>query len=382
MYTIDDIDVYVITHNRCEFLKQTLESLMNQSVPLNRITVLDNESVDDTEQVVAQYTKDNVLYYKTFSRHGNFLKAQELTAANNTKYVMTFHDDDLLHPEFFEKMLLILNSLDYAPSVLLSAFCWFPVSNCSANPPMESQKILPKEYLFPMPLRNDFIVIRNPREMVQLLLYVENPPCMRINPCICSALYRKDLFLKRAPQNDKYGKIDDIVTMIQLSGQGNVPILADKSAVFHRNHRKRDAVSKKTGNTLEQSLAWIEEFCLNIDRTDTDSYQKLIGMIQSVYPIISSAECFREYPAERFIKKLMELGLIPSDINVNFSKMKQAANIFSLNDYINKYEKNETKLSLLKWIFSIGNEWKKGKKRKVLRLFGIRICLGVKKRKS
>ena len=54
MYTIDDIAVFIATHNRSEYLKQTMDSFIVQSVQPNKITVLDNESVDDTEQVVAQ----------------------------------------------------------------------------------------------------------------------------------------------------------------------------------------------------------------------------------------------------------------------------------------------------------------------------------------
>lgn len=332
MYTIDDIDVYIITHNRCDFLKQTLESVINQTVPLNRITVLDNESVDDTEQVVASYKKQKVFYYKTYERHGNFLKAQELTAANDTKYVMTFHDDDLLHPQFFEKMLLILNSLDFEPSALMSAFNWFPTSNLSVCPPAETQKILPESYLYPDVLKNNFLVFRSPQEMAKLILYVENPPYEQINPCICSVIYRKDCFLKRVPERDKFGAIDDVSIMINLADQGNVVLLADNNAVFHRNHSNRDAM--KSGNTFDQSLAWVKVFTDLIDRADKKSYQKLVNMIVSIYPMLSSAECLKEYPTPLFIKKLIELGLIPEGIKIK-EKMKRA-NILTFEQYLEK----------------------------------------------
>jgi len=34
-------------------------------------------TIDDTEQVVAQYKKYNFVYEKTFGKYGNFYKAQE-----------------------------------------------------------------------------------------------------------------------------------------------------------------------------------------------------------------------------------------------------------------------------------------------------------------
>ncbi|MBO4521350.1 MAG: glycosyltransferase family 2 protein [Alphaproteobacteria bacterium] len=351
MYTIDDIDVYVITHNRCEFLKQTLDSVIHQTVRLNKITVLDNESVDDTEQVVAQYKKYNVAYYKTFERHGNFLKAQELTAANNTKYVMTFHDDDLLHPQFFEKMLAALNSLDYEPAGLMSAFSWFPTGNLFVSPPAESQKILPKAYLYPECLENKYIVIRNPQDLVQLILYVENPPYDQINPCICSVVYRKDCFLKRVPERSKYGIIDDVSIIMDLTRQGSVILLADNKAVFHRNHQNRDALNN--GNSVEQSTEWVKLLSGFIEPTDMKSYQKLVNMIVSIYPSISSAECLKEYPTAVFVKKLIELGVIPQGVKVKDKKKK--INFFTLEQYFASDQKNilqeNKKTSFIKRIF-------------------------------
>lgn len=126
MYTIDDIDVYVITHNRERFIGQTLDSLINQTVKVAHLTVLDNESTDNTDKIVKKYQKYGVKYLKTYGHYGNFFKAQELTVKNDTKFVMTFHDDDLLHPQFFEKVLLAINNYKNKISFIASSFTWFP----------------------------------------------------------------------------------------------------------------------------------------------------------------------------------------------------------------------------------------------------------------
>ena len=160
MYKIDDIDIYIMTHNRAELISQTLDSLMNQSVVINNVTVLDNESVDNTENVVKVYQKKykQINYIKTSGKYGNFLQAQELTVQNNSKYIMTLHDDDLLHPEFFEKVLMSLNSYNFRPAFVISAFTRFPTANiqnnniadCMENPLINNAL---------QPLTNDFIYI-------------------------------------------------------------------------------------------------------------------------------------------------------------------------------------------------------------------------------
>lgn len=391
MYTIDDIDVFIMTHNRSELITQTLNSCIIQSVRLNNITVLDNESEDDTEEVVSKYQKHNVHYVKTFGKYGNFLKAQELVAKSNAKYVMTFHDDDLLHPEFFEKILLILNSTTEPPALLMSSFSWFPVSGIYCNIPIEREKELPSAYLSPSPLSNNAIMIHNSKEMVNLILAVENPPYPQINPCICSAIYRKDLFLKRVPMNDVYGKIDDIPLMIDLASKGNVIILADNNAVFHRTHRNRDAYNDETGNTLEQSLNWIKAFTQNIDTADKDSYKKLLSMVSYLYPIISAKKTLKEYPTNKVIEIMISKKIAPEYIKKIYRpniRNKPVAEFLTIKEAIDVYsphsssKQKDKKISFIEKIFSLRNEIRKnGKQRKVLYLLGLKIRL-YKKGKS
>ena len=391
MYTIDDIAVFVMTHNRSEYLPQTLDSIIVQSVQPNKITVLENESIDDTEEVVKRYRKHNVFYEKTFTRHGNFLKAQEIVKSSDAKYVMMFHDDDLLHPQFFEKMLLILNSLEEAPALLMSTFQWFPSIDMQVNIPIQRSFELPVAYTYAKPLNNNYIVINNPAEMVHLILAAENPPLPMVNPCICSALYRKDLFLKRTVMNQVYGKIDDIPLMIDFSSKGKVVILADDDAVFHRAHRLRDANMIKTGNTLEQSLNWIKAFTQYMDDSNRDDYQKLIHMISYLYPMLSHPDILKEYPPHRFIEKLVSEKIAPEYIKElplpTFQAEEKPIRLYDVDTAVKIFtppgKKPPKRLTFLERLFSIRSEWTpKGEKKKVLRLFFIKIGLGLKKKKT
>ena len=116
MYTIDDIDVFIKTHNRSLFLIETIECLLHQTVSPKTITVLDNDSEDNTQEIVERYKKQGVKYIKTKGKIGNFLKAKELASK---KFVVLCHDDNLIHPQYFERILFGLNSINNLSKSLL-----------------------------------------------------------------------------------------------------------------------------------------------------------------------------------------------------------------------------------------------------------------------
>lgn len=53
-YTIDDIEIFILTHNRANFLQESIKSILNQTAGVKRICILDNESVDNTKDIVAK----------------------------------------------------------------------------------------------------------------------------------------------------------------------------------------------------------------------------------------------------------------------------------------------------------------------------------------
>ena len=305
--TIDDIDIFILTHNRADYLEETIRSVIRQTEPVKVFYVLDNESTDHTEEVAARYASCGCRYVKTSGRYGNFFKAQELAAG---KYVLTFHDDDLLHPEFFEKMLIGLNALPGA-AYGVSTFTWFPVDVMAAQLPRLYENQLPWEYLYPRHMTDDFLVLKDSFEVTKAILFAESYyPC---NPCICSVLYRADIFRKRVPLNDVYGKLDDTPLLIRMAKEGPAFIYLDHRAVFHRTHKRRDAYNPATANTLEQSYNWARAYADELRGRDCpDLYRKLVNMICNIYPIVTRKEVVEEYPAKKLIRLLVERGDAPS----------------------------------------------------------------------
>ena len=308
-YTIDDIDIFILTHNRADYLEETIRSILRQTEPVRVFYVLDNDSTDHTEEVAGRYVAQGCRYVRTSGRYGNFFKAQELSSG---KYVLTFHDDDLLHPEFFEKMLFGLNALPNA-AYGVSTFTWFPVDVMASDLPRLYENQLPWEYLYPKHMNDEFLVLENSFEVARAILFAESYyPC---NPCICSVLYRIDIFKNRVPLNDIYGKLDDTPLLIRMAREGKAFIYLDHRAVFHRTHKRRDAYNPDTANTFEQSYNWAKAYVDELRGHDCpELYQKLVNMICNIYPVVTRKDVVEQYPAKRLIRMLAERGDAPSYI--------------------------------------------------------------------
>lgn len=104
-----DIQIFIFTYDRPEWLRLSLESVLAQTVKGLSITVLDNGTNPATERVAANYSQSGVNYYST--RHlghlGNTLQAQTIAEG---KYVLLFHDDDQLHPEYIHNVATVINT--------------------------------------------------------------------------------------------------------------------------------------------------------------------------------------------------------------------------------------------------------------------------------
>lgn len=108
-----DLQIFVITVDRPALLRGSLRSLSGQTVKGMPIAVLDNGTNPETRRVCEEFASQNVLYHNSRTlnrpnqRLGNFLLAQLLA---DKKFVMLFHDDDQLHPDYIRCALKAINA--------------------------------------------------------------------------------------------------------------------------------------------------------------------------------------------------------------------------------------------------------------------------------
>lgn len=95
------LKIVLITYNRSYFLNRTLKQLFSDESPVKKcdITVLDNNSTDNTAEIVSGYQKKfpNLIYQKNpfnIGGNANIVRAFEIGASSEKEYVWVLCDDD------------------------------------------------------------------------------------------------------------------------------------------------------------------------------------------------------------------------------------------------------------------------------------------------
>lgn len=100
------VSVIVPTYNRADLLRETIDSILNQTFKDFELIIVDNYSTDDTEKVIKSYKDKRIRYFKN---HNNGIVAVNRNFAikkSKGEYIALCDDDDLWLPQKLEKQLL------------------------------------------------------------------------------------------------------------------------------------------------------------------------------------------------------------------------------------------------------------------------------------
>ena len=268
--TFDDIQIIVMTHNRAYLLGESIESILNQTSGVKEIIVLDNESSDNTEDIVSHYSSRGVKYLKTYGFLGNFNKAKEIS---NNKYVMLFHDDDILHPEYLEKVLQILNKEKNIAAVY---------SRYTEFNGLES----PKNF---SSLKNNirngggYYLFHNQKSFAKFMFFIHII-------AYATAVYKTNLFKEIDIEYQKFSKFNDWPFMCKFAKFGKVALLADKSAFYVRRHNGQDTCTNTNIPSFEQILNW-DKFFFDV------LFEKKDCLLNKLYSRIATVSYIAKYKA-------------------------------------------------------------------------------------
>lgn len=216
MVTASDLEIFVLTYNRATLLKSTINTIVGQSESGVRICILDNGSTDETPDIVLPFLAEGVEYFR--NEINDHLGAwDQIKKISSRSWIMVFHDDDLLHPEYVKSVLNVINRYPGISLVgcAMSEFRVFDTENWTVLPPEchhFCSSFSDLAYLlfkgFPMPF--------------------------------CSAVYRADIFRELQLNVEIYSKIFDRPFMMDASKAGGAVILKGKY-VRARIHIEQDS---------------------------------------------------------------------------------------------------------------------------------------------
>ena len=123
------ITTLIPTHRRPHLLKKALQSVLSQTFSDFQILVLDNNSQDETEEIVRKMGKQDprIHYCPNYSLLPTAANFQRGLDSVETPYFSILSDDDLLLPTFYQTAL---HRLDQSPS---SFFFMGSVIDCEEN---------------------------------------------------------------------------------------------------------------------------------------------------------------------------------------------------------------------------------------------------------
>jgi glycosyltransferase involved in cell wall biosynthesis len=229
MITANDIQVFIFTRNRREFLIRSIQSLLDQKTAISEIIVLDNSDNSETENLFADSSDHRIKYIRTMGKFGNYEKSLELA---KKKYVMLFHDDDVLHPEYISHVIKHLNE---SKNVALIA---------SWSTPFKSDD----EIEFTVPIDTHYF-FRNQNLFARHMYLGEGI-------AFSNAIYRTSNFLKTKSNYASFGKYNDWPFLVNSIRNGRAILLAEPSLLYSRVHPDQDSVTRSNPLDLHQIVNW------------------------------------------------------------------------------------------------------------------------------
>lgn len=99
------VSVIIPTHNRCNYLKEALESVIAQSYSNLEIIVIDNNSLYETQKIIKKFKDTRIKYKRLKENMGAAFARNEGLKMSNGDYIAFLDDDDLWFPQKTEIQL-------------------------------------------------------------------------------------------------------------------------------------------------------------------------------------------------------------------------------------------------------------------------------------
>jgi glycosyltransferase involved in cell wall biosynthesis len=111
MNSIPEVSVIIPNYNHALFLKQRIDSVLNQSFQDFEIVILDDYSTDSSREIIEQYRghpKVSHIIYNEKNSGSSFRQWQKGIELSKGKYIWIAESDDYCAIDFLEKMISIL----------------------------------------------------------------------------------------------------------------------------------------------------------------------------------------------------------------------------------------------------------------------------------
>ena len=113
------LTIIVPAYNVAAYVQEALDSILAQSVPPDEVIIIDDGSTDETAQILQNYTNQPNFKIIRTENHGIGPARNIGSAHASGDYIYFFDSDDLLRPQFVERIKEIINNADHRPDLIL-----------------------------------------------------------------------------------------------------------------------------------------------------------------------------------------------------------------------------------------------------------------------
>lgn len=96
------LSIIIPLFNKATYVASTLQSLIPQLAPGDEIVIVDDKSTDDSRNIVAALTRDNVRLIQLLENDGPATARNAGAAQARGEYLLFFDADDMSHPQMLE----------------------------------------------------------------------------------------------------------------------------------------------------------------------------------------------------------------------------------------------------------------------------------------
>jgi GT2 family glycosyltransferase len=118
----------ILTRNRRELLRESIEAVLAQTRPVDELVVVDNESTDGTLEMLAERFPQVpvVALPRNLGATGGFYEGIAAARRTGADWLWLLDDDSIAQPDALAELLAVLDRLDGAPApaVLCSRVDW------------------------------------------------------------------------------------------------------------------------------------------------------------------------------------------------------------------------------------------------------------------
>lgn len=288
------LEIFIRTYNRCELMKSTLQSVLNQSAKNVKVTVFDNASTDGTGDYVRSLMREhaNLFYFRTQENIVFEKRLDIVLPLISAEYVIFFHDDDIMHPQYAECAIKALEA--HPEAELVTSWMW---------PFHKEEELVFEDYS-----TCSYRLYRKKQDFVSYvyaswILYWDK------NVFFPGVIYKKDNLVGLSSRFDEMGKIADKPFVLDSIKEGGA-IQLEGYFLKYRMHGGQDSASASNGPFPDQIFAHNKYF-YDMLRTAPDSL-RIFNAVASEWlkKLYEMGDCRRFMSFSRFSVRAFSAGAV------------------------------------------------------------------------